>query len=254
MFLNTRLYFVSRWHRGRSEHARCVIGLCIKELFIYLLLIFVNFRKSFASSYLTNLFSSLCKYENSWYDRKLRTPHWPVNFTKIAVLLCKNLAKRIISRATEEGSPSTLPPPLQKKKKKKGRRRRRYCLHIHIIFVIIRTKDPRRRRRSRRPRGRRQRGRRRRRERGRQRRRGRGRGGRGRPRRRSRRRRRRTRNRKGGRRRRLRSGGRRRRNKSEYGGKIFLECKLAFIQTIMVSQVHTYNAIANANANAHASK
>ena len=253
MFLNTRLYFVSRWHRGRSEHARCVIGLCIKELFIYLLLIFVNFRKSFASSYLTNLFSSLCKYENSWYDRKLRTPHWPVNFTKIAVLLCKNLAKRIISRATEEGSPSTPPPPLQKKKKKKGRRRR-YCLHIHIIFVIIRTKDPRRRRRSRRPRGRRQRGRRRRRERGRQRRRGRGRGGRGRPRRRSRRRRRRTRNRKGGRRRRLRSGGRRRRNKSEYGGKIFLECKLAFIQTMMVSQVHTYNAIANANANAHASK
>ena len=136
MFLNTRLYFVSRWHRGRSEHARCVIGLCIKELFIYLLLIFVNFRKSFASSYLTNLFSSLCKYENSWYDRKLRTPHWPVNFTKIAVLLCKNLAKRIISRATEEGSPSTLPPPLQKKKKKKEEEEED-TVFIFILFLSL---------------------------------------------------------------------------------------------------------------------
>ena len=137
MFLNTRLYFVSRWHRGRSEHARCVIGLCIKELFIYLLLIFVNFRKSFASSYLTNLFSSLCKYENSWYDRKLRTPHWPVNFTKIAVLLCKNLAKRIISRATEEGSPSTPPPPHQKKKKKKKEEEEEDTVFIFILFLSL---------------------------------------------------------------------------------------------------------------------
>ena len=39
------------------------------------------------------------------------------HFTKIAVLLCKNMAKRIISRKTEEGSPPTpLPPPLQRKK------------------------------------------------------------------------------------------------------------------------------------------
>ena len=82
------------------------------HLFIYLFIInLVNFRKSFATLYLTNLFSSLCKFENSWYDRKLRAPHRPLNFTKIAVLLCKNMAKRIISRKTEEGSPPPPPPP-----------------------------------------------------------------------------------------------------------------------------------------------
>lgn len=152
-------YFVSRWHRGRSEHARCVIGLCIKELFIYLFIIIIfNFRKSFATLYLTNLFCSLCKYKKSWYDRKLRTPHWPLNFTEVAVLLCKIMEKRLFEGKRKRASP-------------------RYCLHIrYLIFVIIRTKDPRRSRRSRRRRGRRQLGRRRHRQRGRQGRRGRRRG------------------------------------------------------------------------------